>query len=212
MKIRSIIRILVLLTLAVGLAGARTWKEAGTDRTLEGEYKGVEGDKVLIEKTNGATVKVPLSRLSDDDKKFVEEAKAAAEAAAAEEAAKAHKWETDFEAAKDRAKAEGKPMLIDFTGSDWCGWCVKLKKEVFDHQEFKDYAAENLVLVELDFPRRKEQSEEEKAQNAKLAEKYEVRGFPTILILSDKGKEIARTGYKAGGPEAYVEHLKELLK
>lgn len=212
MKYRSIIHTLIILALAVGPSTARIWKEAGSDRTLEGEYLGVEDDKVLIKKSNGSEVKVPLTRLSDDDKKFVEEAQAAAKAAAEEEAAKAFKWETDFEAAKDRAKAEGKPMLVDFTGSDWCGWCVRLKKEVFDHQEFKDYAAENLVLVELDFPRRKEQSDEEKAQNKALAEKYEVRGFPTILLLSDKGKEVARTGYKEGGPEPYIEHLKELLK
>jgi thioredoxin-related protein len=142
----------------------------------------------------------------------VEEAKAAAAAAAEEEAAKAYKWETDFEEASERAKAEKKPMLVDFTGSDWCGWCIKLKKEVFDTQEFKDYAAKNLVLVELDFPRRKEQGDEEKAQNKKLMEKYGIQGFPTILILSDKGREVARTGYKAGGPDAYIEHLKELLK
>ena len=65
-------------------------------------------------------------------------------------------WLTDFEAAKAKAKAENKPMLLDFTGSDWCGWCVKLDKEVFSKAAFKDYADAELVLVEIDFPRNKE--------------------------------------------------------
>ena len=93
-------------------------------------------------------------------------------------------WMTDFEAAQAKAAAEQKPMLLDFTGSDWCGWSIKLDKEVFSQEAFQNYAAEALVLVELDFPRGKDQSAELKAQNKALAEKYGIRGFPTILILS----------------------------
>ena len=78
-------------------------------------------------------------------------------------------WELNFEQAQARAKAENKPMLLDFTGSDWCGWCIRLDKEVFSQTEFKAYAAESLVLVELDFPRGKAQSAEIKAQNKALA-------------------------------------------
>ena len=120
-------------------------------------------------------------------------------------------WMTDFAAAKIKAAAEQKPLLLDFTGSDWCGWCIKLDKEVFSQKAFKEFAADNLVLVELDFPRGKEQSEELKAQNKALAEKYKIRGFPTIMVLSPEGKLIEKTGYLRGGPEAYVEHIKEIL-
>ncbi|HKK17272.1 MAG TPA: thioredoxin family protein [Opitutales bacterium] len=120
-------------------------------------------------------------------------------------------WMTDFDAAKAKAEAEGKPMLVDFTGSDWCGWCIKLDKEVFSKTSFKDYASENLVLVEIDFPRGKEQSAELKAQNEALAKQYGIRGFPTILLLDAEGKVIERTGYRRGGPEKYVEHLKGIL-
>ena len=120
-------------------------------------------------------------------------------------------WMTDFEAAKAKAKAEGKPMLLDFTGSDWCGWCIKLDKEVFSQDAFKAYAAESLVLVELDFPNNKPISDELKAQNEALAEKYGIRGFPTIVILSPEGEKIDQTGYRRGGAEAYVEHLKEII-
>src|SRR5882672_6835374 len=75
------------------------------------------------------------------------------------------KWLTDAKKAQEQAKAEKKLVLLDFTGSDWCGWCIRLNKEVFSKPEFQDYAAKNLVLVEVDFPRSKTQSAELKAQN-----------------------------------------------
>ena len=121
-------------------------------------------------------------------------------------------WLTDFEAAKAQAKEENKPILVDFTGSDWCGWCIKLNKEVFSKSSFKDYAKENLVRLELDYPRKKELSKELKKQNAELRKKYEVRGYPTILLIDAKGKVLAKTGYQKGGPDAYVTHLKSLLE
>lgn len=133
-------------------------------------------------------------------------------AAQAEPASESHSgWMTDFDAAKAKAAAENKPLLVDFTGSDWCGWCIKLNKEVFSQQAFKDFAKENLILVELDFPRKKAQSAELAAQNQALAEKYAVRGFPTILILDAKGEVIKQTGYRRGGAEKYIEHLQGIL-
>lgn len=120
-------------------------------------------------------------------------------------------WMTDFKAAQSQAAAEQKPMLLDFTGSDWCGWCIKLDEEVFSQNAFKEYAADSLVLVELDFPRGKEQSDALKAQNKALAEKYGVRGFPTIVLLSSDGDLIEKTGYRPGGAESYVAHIKSIL-
>jgi len=119
-------------------------------------------------------------------------------------------WMTDFELAQTKAKEENKSLLLDFTGSDWCGWCIKLKDEVFSKSAFKDYAKESLVLVELDFPRNKKQSAEVKKQNEALAQKFGVRGFPTLILLSPEGELIGKTGYRQGGAEAYVEHLKEI--
>jgi len=188
---------------------ARTWKEAGSDRTIEGDYVKTEDDKVVITRPNGTAVKVPLARLSDEDKKFVADQAAAA---APPPVVNEFKWETDFAVAKKRAKDEKKSMLLDFTGSDWCGWCIKLKKEVFDTPEFKEYAKDHLIMVELDFPKRKELPKEEKEQNDKLNEEYKITGFPTIVLLNARGREVARTGYQEGGPEEYIKHLKELLK
>ena len=119
----------------------------------------------------------------------------------------------DFEAAKAKAVKEGKPIFINFTGTDWCGWCIKLEKEVFTKKAFQDYAKENLVLVEVDFPKKKEQTAELKAQNKKLDKEYGVEGYPTLYLLDATGKKLTvDIGYREGGPEAYVEHLKSLLK
>lgn len=119
-------------------------------------------------------------------------------------------WMTDFEAAKTKAAKEKKDLLIDFTGSDWCGWCIKLKNEVFVHDAFKNEAIKTFILVELDFPRTKELPETLQAQNKKLSETYAIEGFPTILLTDAEGKPYGRTGYKDGGPEAYLKHLGEL--
>ncbi len=120
-------------------------------------------------------------------------------------------WMTDFEAAKKKAAAENKDLLVDFTGSDWCGWCIKLVDEVFNHDSFKKGVADKFVLVELDFPKDKSNiSEATQKQNAELQSKYGVQGFPTILLLDAKGRPFARTGYQAGGPEKYLTHLDEL--
>lgn len=119
-------------------------------------------------------------------------------------------WVTDFEAAKKSAAEGKKDLLLDFTGSDWCGWCIKLNKEVFDLEPFKTGTKDKFVLVELDFPRKKELEAKLKEQNEALQEKFQIQGFPTILLCDATGKPYAKTGYQAGGPEKYVAHLDEL--
>lgn len=120
-------------------------------------------------------------------------------------------WMHDFEAAKAKAAKENKDLLIDFTGSDWCGWCIKLNKEVFSHDPFKEGVADKYVLVELDYPRDKSILDEKTIkQNEELRKVYPVRGFPTILLADAQGRPFAQTGYQKGGPEAYLTHLAEL--
>ncbi len=117
----------------------------------------------------------------------------------------------DFEAAKKKAAAENKDLFIDFTGSDWCGWCIKLNEEVFQHDPFKKGVADNFILVELDYPRDKSKlSKETIQQNEELREVYQIQGYPTILLTDAEGRPYAKTGYQKGGPEAYVKHLDEL--
>lgn len=119
-------------------------------------------------------------------------------------------WSSDFEAAKKQAEKEKKDLLLDFTGSDWCGWCIKLNDEVFKHDAFKAGVKDKFVLVELDFPQEKKLPEETKKQNDELQKKFGIEGFPSIVLCDASGKPYASTGYEAGGPEKYVAHLDKL--
>lgn len=119
-------------------------------------------------------------------------------------------WDDDYDKALAKAKSEKKMVLLDFTGSDWCGWCVKLDKEVFSKTEFKNYAKDNLVLVELDFPRGKQQSKKLKEQNEKLQKEFGIRGFPTIIVLNAEGQKVGQLGYMEGGPAAFIAKVNEL--
>lgn len=121
-------------------------------------------------------------------------------------------WLTDFNLAKKEAAEKKLPILADFSGSDWCGWCIKLDREVFAQPEFKVFAKDQLVLFLADFPHAKKLDAGLKAQNEKLQQTYGVNGFPTVLLLGADGQVIARTGYRKGGAGAYVDHLKTLLK
>jgi protein disulfide-isomerase len=122
-------------------------------------------------------------------------------------------WLNDYKKAQQEATATNKFLLLDFTGSDWCGWCRKFDKEVFSQPRFKDYARENLVLVEVDFPRAKPQSVELRKQNQELAHQYQVQGFPTIVVLNGNGQKLWQyDGYFPDGPDAFIAELEKLRK
>lgn len=121
-------------------------------------------------------------------------------------------WLTSFTKAQQEAKAQNKLLLMDFTGSDWCGYCIALDKEVFSKPEFKEYASKNLVLLELDFPRRKALPAETTEQNQRLAIQYQIQGFPTIVVFDASGKPLAKLGYMRGGPTAFIAELEKLRK
>ena len=120
-------------------------------------------------------------------------------------------WLTDVPAALAKARAENKVVLLDFTGSDWCGWCIKLDDNVFKQPAFIAYAKANLVMVELDYPHTKPQSAELKAANAALAKKYDVDGYPTVIMLNSAGKQIDKSvGYITAGLPGYLDRFKKL--
>jgi uncharacterized protein YyaL (SSP411 family) len=118
---------------------------------------------------------------------------------------------TDFEAAKVRAVEEGKDLLVDFTGSDWCYWCKKLDGEVFSKPGFIDEAGRDFVFVKIDFPSNPAaQPRPVRMQNQRLSQMYGVEGYPTVILMRADGRPYARTGYLEGGADAYLAHLKEL--
>jgi protein disulfide-isomerase len=121
------------------------------------------------------------------------------------------RWLEDYEAGLAEAKATGKYLFLNFSGSDWCGWCIKLDEEVLSQKSFLDYAKDHLVLTVLDFPRSKKQSQALQTQNQNLARDFGIMGFPTVVILDSKGKLVAKTGYRRGGAESYVSHIRSLI-
>ena len=121
-------------------------------------------------------------------------------------------WFENIKQAKAKAKETNKPMLLNFSGSDWCIWCKRLNKEVLSKSAFEEYAKSNLVLVSVDFPQFTSQRDDLKNQNQELAQTYKIKGFPTVVLLSSEGEEIGRTGYQPGGPEKYIEHLKSIIQ
>ncbi len=119
-------------------------------------------------------------------------------------------WVVDFEKAKAQAAKEGKSILMEFTGSDWCPPCKALKKTVFNSDAFKKYAKSSLVLVELDFPRGKNLiTKEQAAYNRTLAKKFKVGGYPTVILMDASGKQLLKkVGYGRTPVEAYIKMLK----
>jgi thioredoxin-related protein len=122
-------------------------------------------------------------------------------------------WETDYKKAQQTAKEQHKLLLINFTGSDWCGYCIQFDRTILSKQEFKDYANKNLVLLEIDFPRRKDQSAAVRTQNQRLGSEYQIQAFPTVVILNGDGRKVWEyEGYFADGPQAFIAELEKLRK
>jgi protein disulfide-isomerase len=121
-------------------------------------------------------------------------------------------WLSDYHKAQEEAKTSHRLLLINFTGSDWCPWCIRLDREVFSKPEFEEYAKKNLVLFTADFPRAKPLSDETRHQNEELAQRFGIEGFPTIVVLNGDGKPVGMLGYVAGGPTAFIEELKKIPK
>ncbi len=125
-------------------------------------------------------------------------------------------WHTDMKKAIEISNKEKKPLFLFFTGSDWCGWCIKLQKEVFKTPEFTAWAKNNVVLVDLDFPRRTPQADEIKQQNAQLQQVFNIQGFPTVWFVKPANKDgkvnfepLGSSGYLAGGPTVWIDNAKQ---
>lgn len=128
-------------------------------------------------------------------------------------------WETNVTKAMEISKETKKPLLLFFTGSDWCGWCIRLQKEVLRTPEFAAWAKGNVVLVELDYPRKAPQTDAIKKQNNELQMAFGIQGFPTIILANATTKDgkvnfegIGSTGYVAGGPSAWLAVANGFLK
>lgn len=129
-------------------------------------------------------------------------------------------WFTDMSKAVEASRQEQKPLFLFFTGSDWCGWCIRLQNEVFKTPEFTAWVKDHAILVELDYPRKTPQSDEIKQQNGQLQQMFEVQGYPTVWFVKpsviEDGKinleKLGSTGYVAGGPSKWIEGANAIIK
>jgi protein disulfide-isomerase len=128
-------------------------------------------------------------------------------------------WLVNVEEAYSLSEKTNKPILANFTGSDWCGWCIRLKKEVFSQPEFKTWAADNVILLELDYPKKTKLPDAQARQNSELQQAFRVSGFPTIWMFDlnkPEGKSFeiqayGKTGYAKGGASAYIKSLEGMI-
>ncbi|MAR39394.1 MAG: hypothetical protein CMD22_01680 [Flavobacteriales bacterium] len=175
---------------------------------IEEQYKKVKKFVYIIfgdsEETNRSTKNKKISTTIDIDSYPIQ---------------KADGWYTDIDEASKVSRITGKPLLLFFTGSDWCGWCKKLVREVYAKPEFKKWAEKNVILVEIDFPRRSKLSDQIQKQNRDLQQMFGVRGYPTIWFVNpvktDKGQvnlsQLGSTGYVAGGPTKWIADANKIL-
>lgn len=120
-------------------------------------------------------------------------------------------WMTDFEQAKALAKAESKPLFVDFSGSDWCPHCKNLDKEILSTPEFQKALGKKMIFVVIDFPRSKELEPKVKKQNDELMKQYQVRGFPTVIIFDSSMNKLDTLGYMRGGPGPFIKKVEEII-
>ena len=129
-------------------------------------------------------------------------------------------WHNDMQKASEIAIQEDKPLLMFFTGSDWCGWCKKLQREVLVTQDFETWAANNVVLVELDFPRRKKLDRNLQIQNYQMQNLFKVRGYPTVVFANPEKAEgnkmnlvhLGSTGFVKGGSGKWLAVADNIVK
>ena len=180
---------------------------------IDAQLVKAEGDQVTLRLRNGRVTTFAQSKLSEADREFIKAAAAAhqaAEEAPAKpkiEADRRAKWLTKMDRAKEEAAETGLPILVLFTGTSWCPYCVKLENEVFSQKEFKTFADQNLVLLILDFgpggsPKNRKDGE--------LADEFGVSGFPRYFLIDAAGKKLASGGYHSGiNPEKFAAWVKE---
>lgn len=121
-------------------------------------------------------------------------------------------WSTDYGQAVQMAQQSRKPILLFFTGSDWCGWCKKMEQEIFASPEFAQAMGNSFIFVKIDFPMNTKLPPALAEQNNKLKQKYGITGYPTVVILNSSENILGEGGYQAGGGRAYAGYLKQFLQ
>jgi len=192
------------LSAAFGAEPLRTWTNP-EGKTVRARMLSHTKSSVTLMTESGATYILPFEKLSREDVEYVKAKQAAATAPDYDGG-----WVEDFEEAKNIANAERKPILMLFTGSDWCGYCITLEKNVLSQPEFKTYAREHLVLMLVDFPRRSSQKRLVQKANRALLREYGVSGYPTLILVDEKGRNARRVS-RGSTPEGFIQNLEQVV-
>lgn len=206
--ISSIICLAILLALALNTGCQSTMGDGPKflDSLRWGKRSPYESD--VLTSANADRFKSPNMQATDEVGKSVSEM---AQQVSYNEPISDLVWYDSYQDAKLIAERDRKPMLLMFTGSDWCSWCVRLKKDVFEQPEFKSWASDKFVLVELDFPRKKTLAMSQQVQNEDLKNRYNVRGFPTVVILDSDGSKLGQLGYEKT-PNAWISKADTMMR
>ncbi len=188
----------------------RTWTNQD-GRTLEAQMLSADGVQATVMTPDARVLNLQLASLSEEDQQYVRGTVHGSSTPAAAAPRKTD-WNPNGEAALKEAAELNLPVLLLFTGSDWCPPCMRLEREVFEKRAFKEFANESLVLQIADFPRRKKLSQSQQRANQALAQKHGIRGYPTMVLLDAKGERVAQFGYRGESPEDFVKMLQGHLK
>ncbi len=201
------------LNIAVSHAAPRTWKNK-EGKEIQADLIQIDGDKVRLKLSNNRQVFIiPVDSLSTDDQQFLKDHAAAEEKKKRESllASRKTKWTEDWDKAQKESQETGLPILLFMTGSDWCGYCMRLDATVFQSKTFKRFAGKNLVLMKADFPNGS-QSRSVKEQNAQLRSQFPVSGFPTVYLLDKNLKQLGVFGgYGGDSARDYIKKLEDKL-
>jgi len=179
----------------------RVWKNT-EGKEVQARLLSRTDDTVTIMLTNGRSFILPISSLSEEDKSYLEQ-KEAPPVRGPEDG-----WYVNAEDAKEAAEAARRPVLLLFTGSDWCGYCIRLENNVLSTSAWDSFAEENLVLLKVDFPRRKNLSKRQLQENRALQSTYGIRGYPTLVLTDADGTKLTQFGYGGESPKDFIEKVR----
>jgi thioredoxin-related protein len=177
------------------------------EKSIEARMLSHTADTVTLMLSNGRMYVLPLDTLSEGDIGYVKQAQSTPTTHNVPKGG----WFENFEDAKSLAAAQKSPILMLFTGSDWCPPCRRLEGAVLSKREFKDFAEKELVLMVVDFPKGKKQRASLKKANQKLQSDYKVRGYPTLILVDKKGIVKSRISTGAASPADFIKTLKPHL-
>lgn len=204
-----------LLLLSISILQAQTTMRTWTNkdgRTIEAQMLSADGVQATVMTPTANVLILQLDTLSDEDQTYVRQTVRGGGATPTQAAARKASWIANGDAALKEAKELNLPVLLLFTGSDWCPPCMRLEREVFEKKAFKDFADKHLVLQIADFPRRKKLPQRQQTANQALAQKHGIRGYPTMVLLDAKGERIAQFGYGGQSAAEFTKMLQDRLK